>query len=401
MQPRPYQEIGRDFLAGRRFALLADEMRVGKTAQAILAAAKIGAKRTLVLCPAIAVPVWRDQWAQWRPGAPVSPVVMSYEKALIEQDRLLAQAWDVTVIDECHFAGNPEAKRTKMIYGKGGLVHRTDRLWALSGTPAPKHAGSLWPLLYTSGIVGLRYYEFIQRYCRIDFLSQRPIGTKEQHIPELRALWRKIGLRRTRKEVAPELPDIGFDFLPVDIDSPVDLAGDLATADDALLARAGETDREDRVAVALAKARPLVQALASDLQGGLVKQTVVFGWHLDALREVTRLIAAAGFSVEMISGEVSQSKRTAIQDRFRAGELDVIVGQIRACGTAIDLSAASHAYFLELDWVPASNVQAANRLIAIGKTEPVTVDVVTVPGTIDDHVQRILLRRAREIARLI
>ena len=91
----------------------------------------------------------------------------------------------------------------------------------------------------------------------------------------------------------------------------------------------------------------------------------------------------------------------AIQEQFRAGKLDVIVGQIRACGTAIDLSAARHAYFLELDWVPASNMQAANRLVAIGKKEPVTVDVVTVPGSIDDRVQKILLTRARELAMLI
>ena len=53
---RPYQEVGRDFLAARRHALLADEMRVGKTPQAILAAEKVGAQRTLVVCPAIAVP---------------------------------------------------------------------------------------------------------------------------------------------------------------------------------------------------------------------------------------------------------------------------------------------------------------------------------------------------------
>jgi len=400
MKLRPYQEVGRDFLAGKRFALLADEMRVGKTAQAILAAGKLGAERVLVLCPAIAVPVWRGQWEEWRPGA-LLPTVMSYERGLIEKDALLAASWDAVVIDECHFAGNPEAKRTKMIYGKGGLAHRTDRLWALSGTPAPKHAGSLWPLLYVSGTIGIRYPDFIRRYCRIDYLSQRPIGTREEHIPELRALWQKIGLRRTRKEVAPELPDIGFDFLPVDLDTPVDLKDDLLRADDALLVRAGNTDRKDRVAVAVAKARPLVQALASDMRGGLIERTVVFGWHLDALKEVTRLIAAEGFSVEMISGATPQGKRTAIQDAFRAGALDVVVGQIRACGTAIDLSAASHAYFLELDWVPASNVQAANRLVAIGKGTPVTVDVVTVPGSIDDHVQRILLTRARELAKLI
>ena len=59
---RPYQEIGRDFLAARRHALLADAMRVGKTPQAILAAAKLSASKAIVVCPAIAVPQWRAEW---------------------------------------------------------------------------------------------------------------------------------------------------------------------------------------------------------------------------------------------------------------------------------------------------------------------------------------------------
>jgi hypothetical protein len=97
-------------------------------------------------------------------------------------------------------------------------------LWPLSGTPAPKHAGSLWPLLFAAGVVGMDYDAFLKRYCRIDFLSQRPVGTKEEHIPELRALWQQVGIRRTKKQVAPDMPDIGFDFLQVEPEKKVDLA---------------------------------------------------------------------------------------------------------------------------------------------------------------------------------
>jgi hypothetical protein len=222
-------------------------------------------------------------------------------------------------------------------------------------------------------------------------------------IPELRALWQQIGLRRTRKEVAPEMPDIGFDFLEMDPVKGVDLHVDYTGADDAVLARLEQqsgADREDRVAVALAKVGPLLEEVEFALGNGLLKQTVIFGWHLDALRKATSCLKVMGFRAEMIAGETSEAKRVQIQEQFAAGELDVIVGQIRACGTAIDLSAASHAYFLELDWVPGNNTQAANRLIAIGKNEPVTMDVCTWPGTVDDQVQKVLLRRARELSKL-
>jgi SWI/SNF-related matrix-associated actin-dependent regulator 1 of chromatin subfamily A len=395
LTPRPYQIEGRDFLAGRQVAALFDEMRVGKTPQAILAAAKIGAGLILVICPAIAVEHWRREFARWYPALQ-DPAVMSFERALIQRPALLANTYDVVIVDECHFAGNPTAQRTQLIFKE--LAKRTKHFWALSGTPAPKHAGSLWPLLACAGVVKQDYDAFLRRYCRIDFLSQRPIGTKEEMIPELRALWQSIALRRTRKQVAPEVPDIDFNFLEIDpTQAPrVDIPAGLS--DDALVERA---ESEDRVLVALAKVEPLLHEIEFALDNSLFKQTVVFGWHLEPLRKLVSCLNAMGFPATLLTGETSQVRRQEVQDLFRMGALDVIVGQIKACGTAIDLSAASHCYFLELDWVPGNNVQAANRLVSLEKGEKVTADVCTWPGSVDDRIQRVLVRRAAELNKLL
>ena len=152
--------------------------------------------------------------------------------------------------------------------------------------------------------------------------------------------------------------------------------------------------------MATAKLGPLLEEVEFSLANSLLKQTVIFGWHLDPLKKATSVLKAMGFKAEMIYGETSEAKRIEIQKKFALGLIDVVVGQIRACGTAIDLSAASHGYFLELDWVPGNNLQAANRLIAIGKNEKVTIDVATMPGSIDDKIQGVLLRRVRELAKL-
>jgi hypothetical protein len=249
----------------------------------------------------------------------------------------------------------------------------------------------------------LDYGQFIKRYCRIDYLSQRPVGTREEMIPELRSLWQQVGLRRTRKEVAPDMPEISFEFLEIDPVKGVDLANPGVMSDDELLAgleRHSAADREDRVAVAMAKVGPLVEEVEFAISNNLLKQTVIFGWHLDALRKIEDCLTAMDFRAALIIGETPAAQRVRIQEQFALGLIDVVVGQIRACGTAIDLSAASHGYFLELDWVPGNNLQAANRLVAIGKDEKITIDVCTWPGTVDDHVQMILLRRARELSKL-
>lgn len=411
MTPRPYQLIGRDFLASRTRALLADEMRVGKTPQAILAAEKLGVEKVLVLCPAIAVPHWRREWMKWAPASRVDLGVMSYDTA---RNAWLAGGleplkWDVLIVDEAHFCKNPEAKRTQMVYGRGGLGYQAGAVWALSGTPATKHAGELWPLLRAFGATDKSYEQFTQEYCTGYYDMQRReyriTGTRASRAHEVRELLAPYILRRTRHEVAPEMPGISFEFLETAPDKRVDLSPDLTWVDnDEVLAewvesRATVADAS-RQKVALAKVPSLVSEIEFAIGTGLLKQTVVFGWHTEPLQRLSWALNARGIHCDVIVGDTSPKKRERVQKDFQRGATQVVVANILAAGTAIDLSAASHGYFLELDWLPGNNVQAANRLVNMGKAEPVTFDVVTWPGTVDSRVQRILVRRVREITQL-
>jgi len=404
LTPRPYQAIGRDFLAGRRCALLADEMRVGKTPQAILAAHKAGAQTMLVVCPAIAVRQWEREIERWWPSGPLPHfAVWSYDKARARWEDGLRGAVDVFVPDECHFARNPTAKRTRMVYGKTGFAHKAGSTWALSGTPAPKHAAELWPMMRAFGVTHLDYTAFVHRYCRINADGQ-PTGTKAAMIPELKVLLLAFMLRRTRKEVAPEMPEIAFNFLEMDVSvdytrvpSRLDISDERMVE---IMEQTAGIDEEDRVAVAIAKANKLADEIIFSVDNSLLKQTVVFGWHKLPLHVLWDRLHAAGISRALINGATPAAERERIQSQFRAGMIQVVLANILAAGTAIDLSAASHGYFLELDWLGANNMQAANRLVSLQKNEPVTFDVCTAPGTVDERVQQVLVRRTKEIREL-
>jgi SWI/SNF-related matrix-associated actin-dependent regulator 1 of chromatin subfamily A len=406
LTPRPYQIAGRDFLAARRFALLADEMRVGKTPQAILAAHKAGAQSVLVTCPAIAVPHWQREFERWWPGGPMPRrEIWSYDRARTHWNAGLRGRVDLFIPDEAHFCKNPEAARTKMVYGKDGFGYHSGAIWPLSGTPAPKHAGELWCMLKAFGVVGLSYEDYVRRYCVLDGLGVIR-GTKESMIPELRGLLAKVMLRRTRKEVAPEMPDIDFQFLEVqpkgakDISAPSGFAmNDAALLDWLEMQR--NADQEDRIAVAMAKARELVNHIEFAIENNLLQQIVVFGWHVEPLKWLNCELVARGISVGLITGATTGLMREVVQDRFRDGDLQVVAANILAAGTAIDLSSARHAYMLELDWVPGNNLQAVNRMVSMDRMDKVTVDVVTWPGSVDDRVQRVLMRRVRELNQLI
>lgn len=401
MNLRPYQEAGRDFLAARRHAYLADEMRVGKTPQAILAARKVQARSAIVVCPAIAVAHWRAEWRKWWPDCGFEPLVVSYERLRLDAATIFHGFYDVAIVDEAHFAKNPEAQRTKLVFGKGGLGWRSHRMWALSGTPAPKNAAELWPVMFAFGATSMPYAEFVATFCYSN-ADGRILGTKQRQVPELRQALSKILLRRTRREVAPEMPEIAFEFLEVTPTSPADLRLPENCSDADLLAwlEAQPAAADDRVAVALGKVEPLVEEIVESIRGGLYAQTVVFGWHVEPLEQLAARLRANRIETRVLNGATPAAQRAGIQEAFREGRLQVIAANIAAAGTAIDLSAASHGYFLEMDWTPGSNAQAANRLVSMAKKEPVTYDIVTWPGSMDDAVQRVLLRRVKELAKL-
>jgi SNF2 family DNA or RNA helicase len=275
-----------------------------------------------------------------------------------------------------------------MVYGKDSFSWRAGVVWPLSGTPVTKHAGEFWPMVVAIRATRMTYEQFCRHFCDYDWTKTKIVGTKQSRIPELRALLAPLMLRRTRKQVAPEMPEIGFEFLAIDPVSKVDLASELE-------------DEPTRKEVAIAKALPLVEEIAGCLERGDYKQTVVFAWHRDAIDAVARGLRARNVVAVELWGGRPESIRTRFQEDFKDGRTQVLVCQIIAAGTAIDLSVASHGYFLELDWVPGNNMQAANRLVSMMKDEPVTFDICTAPGTIDDRVQRILLRRSQELRTIL
>ena len=399
MQLRPYQAEAIDWLAPRSRALLALDMRLGKTMIAVRSAHRQGAQSILVVGPAIAVPHWHREIEKWWPSGPLPKAqVLSYNKATSLWEEGYSQPkFDVFIPDEAHFAKTPTAKRTRMVYGKTGFGQLSGAIWPLSGTPAPKHAAELWPMLKAFGVVGMDYQPFIERYCVYDKWADKIRGTKVSMIPELRGLLATVMLRRTRKDVAPEMPAIDFQFLEITPTTAADLPGDLNPED----AEANPTSLQaERIAVAQSKVLPLAKNIDFAISNGLLKQTVCFGWHTEPLEHLTRLLNSLNINTELLTGKTTPTQRERIQNNFRSGLTQVVVGNIMSCGTAIDLSSASHGWFIELDWVSGNNVQAANRLVSMMKKEKVTIDVATVPGTIDDGVQQVLMRRVRELSLL-
>lgn len=403
LAPRPYQLEGRDFLAARRRALLADGMRVGKTGQAILAAHKAGAQTILVATPAIAVQQWEEAFPEWWPSGPLPRVkVLSWEAARRKWIDGWSGAVDVFIPDEAHFAVNPEAGRTHMVYGAKGLGAQAGAMWPLSGTPAPRHAGQLYPMLANFGVANCTYEEFLRAYCypKAGGWIEGVGGTREAAIPELRALLAPHMLRRTVWDVCPDMPEVDYQLLHVEGKAPAGASvpdGDVT----GWIERHAAGLHDLRIQTALAKVPAVVDRIVGLCDTGGVGSLVVVGFHQQPLEELAFRLNNAGISADVLNGETSKKHRRRIQDQLRSGELMVVAANITTAGTAIDLSTARRGIALEMSWVPADNAQFAMRLVSLDRLDQVTWEVATLPGSFDERIQAVLTRRTRELSRLL
>ena len=124
---------------------------------------------------------------------------------------------------------------------------------------------------------------------------------------------------------------------------------------------------------------------------------VIFAYHTDAIQ--TLYDKLKDFNPVVVAGGMATADRQAAIDNFQDDpKVRVFIGQITACSTAITLTAANQVAFVEMDWVPAVNAQAAKRCHRIGQTKPVIVRTFGLVNSVDEIVAKTLAKKAQMIS---
>ena len=438
----PHQEVSAAWLAQRRQAFLADQMRVGKTPAVIRACDLIQAERILVLCPSIARTNWGREFARfsprernvcvWLTSTPSSDwrtiSIVSYDLAIRNSvnSKLASQTWDVVVLDEAHYLKEPTTQRTRAAYA----LAKGARCWRLSGTPAPNHYGEWYTHVKTAGLWTGSYEAFLDQFChwyRDEYNQIRVTGS--QRAEQLSRLLAPFTLRRLLEDVVSTLPPVEFipvavEARPVDINrwwpmvglkieswsyyeqkileqcAAVDAMLKVAQAGDdfthALGALQGPKSIDSRRYVGLSKTPAIAEMVAEELERGDYEKIVIFAWHKDVIHDLRERLAK--FHPVSVFGGTPPLKRDRLAHEFRTkGRCRVFIGQILAAGVAIDLSVASEVLFAEMSWVPGDNAQAAMRVHHLKQTKPVRVRVCSTAETLDERVNHVLRRKTRDL----
>jgi non-specific serine/threonine protein kinase len=436
---RPYQQVGVRWLhllaALGLGACLADDMGLGKTIQvlSLLLVLRRGAKGkrqpSLLVAPASLLANWADEMARFAPGlkaliahtsgisagelASLSPerlaqvdlVITSYG-SLLRIPWLATTQWNLVVLDEAQAIKNPGAKQThaaKKLAAKARI--------ALTGTPIENRLGDLWSIFdfCNPGLLGSAK----------EFGSYTKSLADKPHNPygPLRELVRPYILRRlkTDKTVISDLPDKTEvkAFCPLSRKQAAlyqqavkDLAEQLKDAEGirrkglvlSFLMRfkqicnhpsqwLGDGAWAEEDSGKWARLRELGEVIAAKQEKALV---------FTQFREVTAPLSAFLGSVFgrpglVLHGETEVKKRKDLVRRFQEDEsVPFFVLSLKAGGSGLNLTAASHVVHFDRWWNPAVENQATDRAFRIGQTKNVLVHKFVCRGTVEEKIDELI-----------
>ncbi len=399
----------------------------------------------LVIAPPAVVGNWASEAAKFMPGlrvlvhhgqnrrreetffaavAAADVVITTYGTAVRDIDMLEQVAFGKAVIDEAQAIKNPAAETSRQLR----RLNARTRL-ALTGTPIENGLGDLWAILdwANPGLLGPRA-TFVAQLTPAKGNATDKVAAKEGALAALNGI---LVYRRTKAEplIAKELPDrideldhcamtpeqIGLYQAVVD-----NLAAETAAADVGTPARKGavlaaitalkqicnhplnyNSDDDDHEVHGrsgkVARLNEIVETVfAADERMLVFTHFASWGERL-----ATYLTERTGTDVHCYHGGLSRGARDRMVEEFQARKgPGIMVLSLKAGGTGLNLTAASHVVLFDRWWNPAVEDQARDRVWRIGQTKTVICHRLICPGTIDERVEEVVSGK-REIANIV
>jgi SWI/SNF-related matrix-associated actin-dependent regulator of chromatin subfamily A-like protein 1 len=398
----------------KRF-ILADDMGLGKTTSTIVAALETEAKRVLIICPASLKINWQREIENYTDRSTYICGSKRYEDAdfvIVNYDilknfhdpkdqdksRILKSNFDLVIIDEAHYIQNKTAQRTKLI---NDFVKGIDRLWLLTGTPMTSRPMNYFNLLeLIESPVAANWMAYVIRYCNG---YQFKVGNRKvwnvmgaSNLEELRDRTTRQVLRRLKTDVL-DLPDkiITPVYLRLKSKEYEELMGEYfewyeKNPDESTSLTVQFTKlTKVRKVIAQEKINSTIELVENILEQD--KKVIVFTNFTDSLNKIYEHF---GKQAVYLDGSCSPAKRQNAVDEFQNNDkIKVFVGNLKAAGVGITLTAAEAVIMNDLSFVPSDHAQAEDRSYRYGQKSNVSVYYPIFENTIEGTIYDILNKK--------
>jgi SWI/SNF-related matrix-associated actin-dependent regulator 1 of chromatin subfamily A len=411
--PLSHQKEAIQKLVENKKFILADDMGLGKTTSTIIAALEAGSKKVLIICPATLKINWKreienysDKSVYIAEGKNFSTdsdfVIINYDiiknfhdPKKKDDSKVLLANFDLVIIDEAHYIKNAQAQRTKLI---NDIVKNVDRLWLLTGTPMTSRPIDYFNLLsLVDSPVAKNWMAYVIRYCEGYQFKAGPrkvwnvMGAS--NLEELRDRTVGLTLRRLKENVL-DLPDkiITPVYLRLKSNQYEAVMGEYYDWYDK------NPDESKSLTVQFSKLTKVRQIIADEKISHTIeiaeniieqdKKVIIFCNFTDSLNKITEHF---GKTAVKLDGSMSKAERQFSVDQFQENpKVKVFVGNIKAAGVGITLTAAEAVVMNDLSFLPSDHAQAEDRAYRYGQKNNVLVYYPIFDNTIEGIIYDIL-----------
>jgi SWI/SNF-related matrix-associated actin-dependent regulator 1 of chromatin subfamily A len=418
--PLSHQKEAIEKLVGSRRFILADDMGLGKTTSTIIAALETGAKKILIVCPASLKINWEREIANYSDrtcfiaeGKKFSTeadfVIVNYDilknfhsKEDKETSLLLQSNFELVILDEAHMVSNAQAQRTKLI---NDFTKNIKRVWLLTGTPMTSRPINYYNLLnLIESPVAQNWMAYAIRYCQgFQFRAgKRKVWnvTGASNLEELRDRTSKQILRRLKEDVL-DLPDkiITPVYLRTSSKEYKDLMGEYyewlenKKEESSSLTIQFSKLMKVRKVIANEKVKDTIEFAQNIIDQG--KKIIIFTNFTDTLQLIHNHF---GKESVYLDGSCNKVQRQYAVDQFQENEkIKVFVGNLKAAGVGLTLTAAEVVIMNDLSFVPAEHAQAEDRAYRYGQKNNVLVYYPIFENTVEGVIYDILNKKKKVI----
>lgn len=395
---RGYQAFGAKFALVQERVILGDEMGLGKTVESLAAMCHLAAKGAthfLVVCPASVVINWtreverhtllearrlhlppgaKRQAAEQEWAAKGGIAVTTFE-ALRTMPGDLDVSVAMMVVDEAHYAKNPNALRTQAVSEWAG---RSRRALFLTGTPMENK---------------VEEFRVLVGHLRPEVAENLGIADEALDGTRFREQVAPVYLRRNQEDVLSELPDRLETQEWVALEGAAMRAYRKAVLEGNFMAMRRAAFDPGTVKGS-PKLRRLVEIISEAADGG--RKVIVFSYFRDVLETAIEVLAGRnGVSgipvVGPLTGDISPADRQAMVDELTNAEGPaVLVSQIQAGGVGLNIQAASVIIITEPQLTPLMEEQAIARAHRMGQVRPVDVHRLLCEDSVDQRILELL-----------
>ena len=427
-----HQEEGIEFLLKNKKCILADDMGLGKTYQSIVAALEVEAERILVVCPSSLKINWMREIQNFCEDASIIKgkhwdpdrfTIINYDILknfhTIKERGKKYEEWelrreivefdpDLIILDEAHFVKNHKSIRGKILKDIS-KKYSPERVWLLTGTPIANRPMDYFNLLsIIDSPVTNNWVHYAKTYCEGMRFKKGGrfvwVTTGASNLEELSTKTRRTILRRKKEDVL-DLPEKLITPVYLELEN---VDGYKNVWEDYMEQRRLDGKKgnpaKDLVEMTLLRTFIAMETVPYTIEKTeealeLGKKTIIFCNFND---EMDSFINHFGDKCVCVRGGMSDKQKQLAVDRFQEDDsCMVFVGQIKAAGVGLTLTAAEIVIMNSLDWVPGNHEQAEDRAYRIGQKETVNIYYMLIDDTIDTLVWDILNEKKKVIGTIM